>query len=495
MRCSVHPLSTYCPEKPVHYRSKSNAQDAHEAIRPSDVFRTPEQIKSDLTREQYALYRLIWSRFVACQMASAIYDSVSAEIAAGACDFRASASSLKFAGYTAVYEEGRDDEKSKIAVSASVQKSLAALTEGQPLLFQSYDPQQHFTQPPARYTDAALIRAMEEQGIGRPSTYAPTITTILDRQYVTKEGKYLRITNLGRVVTELMKERFSDIADLRFTARMEEELDNVEAGKTPWKSVLRDFYGNFDASLQTAEKELEGVRIKVPDEVTQEICPVCGKNLVIKRSRFGPFMACPGFPECTFTMPLVQVMPGRCPKCGGRLMKRTGVSQGSGKSYTYYCCEHQVATKNTTPTCDFRTWDVPTEDDCPVCGQTMFKRQGRGSRKAFCINPECSNFTPEDKRGYFKKTAKDDSRESSAAETDSAEDVQDTEASAGKKKTPGRTVVKKSATSAKSKTAKSAKSVKSKTVKSAAEKSGSEKKSTARKRTSKTTAQNGGEST
>ena len=431
--------TNYCPETPRRYKAKSNAQDAHEAIRPSDVFRTPEQVKKDLTREQFALYRLIWSRFLACQMASAVYDSVSADIQAGRHTFRAASSSLKFAGFTAVYEEGKDEGEKKSdpegsPVSEEKEKQtviLPPLEEGQTLFLHGYDPQQHFTQPPPHYTDATLIRAMEEQGIGRPSTYAPTVSTILDRQYVMKEGKNLRITNLGRVVTELMKERFSDIADTRFTARMENELDAVEEGKTPWKSVLRDFYDGFDRSLQDAEKALEGVRIKVPDQVSEEICPECGRNLVIKSGRFGPFLACPGYPECGFTMPLVEVMPGRCPKCGGRLMKRTGVSQNTKRQYAYYCCEHQVANKTTPATCDFRTWDVPVADDCPVCGQTMFKRAGRGFKKPFCINPECPNFLPEDQRGWTKKSVK--AEEAKAGETEETKEGKAAEKTTSKK--------------------------------------------------------------
>ena len=383
------------------YKAKATAQDAHEAIRPSNVRWTPEDLKADLTGEQYRLYRLIWSRFVACQMSNAVYDSVSVEIEAGRHDFRASSSSLKFAGYTAVYEEGRDEEKEE------KDSPLPALQEGDPLDLKGFAPNQHFTQPPARYTDASLIRAMEEQGIGRPSTYAPTVSTILDRAYVEKEGKYLKITNLGRVVTELMKDKFTDIADLKFTAHMEEKLDSVEGGDIPWKGVLRDFYGDFDKSLKQAEQDLEGVRIKVPDEVSTEICPECGRNLVVKMGRFGRFLACPGFPECSFTMPLVVEMPGRCPKCGGRLMKRTGKSKKTGKQYTYYCCE-RLNSKAESEKCDFMTWDVPVKDDCPVCGQTMFKKAGRGAKKPFCINPACSNFLPEDKRGYPRYAAKKD---------------------------------------------------------------------------------------
>ena len=388
----------YYPAQTHRYKAKAGAQDAHEAIRPSNVNWTPEMLKKDLTGEQYRLYRLIWSRYVACQMANAVYDSVAVEVESAGHSFRASSSSLKFSGYTAVYEEGKDDEKEE------KESPLPALQEGEKLALKDFVKDQHFTQPPAHYTDATLIRAMEEQGIGRPSTYAPTVSTILDREYVVKEGKYLRITNLGRVVTELMKDKFSDIADTKFTAHMEQKLDSVEEGTTPWKGVLRDFYGDFEEHLKKAEQDLEGVRIKVPDEVSEEICPECGRNLVVKSGRFGRFLACPGYPECSFTMPLVVEMPGRCPKCGGRLMKRTGTSKKTNKQYTYYCCEH-TNSKDESEKCDFMTWDVPVKDDCPVCGHTMFKKAGKGFKKPFCINPECSNFLPEEKRGYPKKPA------------------------------------------------------------------------------------------
>ena len=401
--------AAYYPAQAHRYKAKANAQDAHEAIRPSNVNWTPEQLKKDLTGEQYRLYRLIWSRYVACQMANAIYDSVAVEVESVGHSFRASSSSLKFSGYTAVYEEGKDEEKEE------KDSPLPALQEGETLTLKNFAKDQHFTQPPAHYTDASLIRAMEEQGIGRPSTYAPTVSTILDREYVIKEGKYLRITNLGRVVTELMKDKFSDIADTKFTAHMEQKLDSVEEGATPWKGVLRDFYGDFEDHLKKAEQDLEGVRIKVPDEVSEEICPECGRNLVVKSGRFGRFLACPGYPECSFTMPLVVEMPGRCPKCGGRLMKRTGTSKKTNKQYTYYCCEH-LNSKDESNKCDFMTWDVPVKDDCPVCGHTMFKKAGRGFRKPFCINPECSNFLPEEKRGYPKPAVKQEEGETPAAE-------------------------------------------------------------------------------
>ena len=467
----------YYPAKgPNRYKAKATAQDAHEAIRPSNVNWTPEQVKKDLTGEQYRLYRLIWSRFVACQMSNAIYDSVAVEVEAADHSFRASSSSLKFSGYTAVYEEGRDEEKEE------KESPLPALREGETLELKDFSRDQHFTQPPAHYTDATLIRAMEEQGIGRPSTYAPTVSTILDREYVMKEGKYLHITNLGRVVTALMKERFTDIADLKFTAHMEQQLDSVEEGKTAWKDVLRDFYGDFDQNLKQAEQALEGVRIKVPDEVSEEICPECGRNLVVKSGRFGRFLACPGYPECSFTMPLVVEMPGRCPKCGGRLMKRTGTSKKTNKQYTYYCCEF-LNSKDESRKCDFMTWDVPVKDDCPVCGQTMFKRAGRGFKKPFCINPACSNFLPEEKRGYPRKPAQDKTEGAAeeAAEQSAAETA--TKKPAAKKTAAKKAPAKKSAKAAAAETEEKAtvkKTVK-KTAASAAKKTAAKKTTTAKK--------------
>ena len=431
----------YYPAQTHRYKAKANAQDAHEAIRPSNVNWTPEMLKKDLTGEQYRLYRLVWSRFVACQMANAVYDSVAVDIEANGHSFRAASSSLKFSGYTAVYEEGRDEEKEE------KESPLPALQEGEVLTLKDFSRDQLFTQPPAHYTDATLIRAMEEQGIGRPSTYAPTVSTILDRDYVIKEGKYLHITNLGRAVTEWMKEWFTDIADLKFTANMEQKLDSVEEGNTPWKDVLRNFYGGFDQGVQKAE---EGPRIKVPDEVSEETCPECGRNLVVKSGRFGRFLACPGYPECSFTMPLVVEMPGRCPKCGGRLMKRTGMSKKTNKQYTYYCCEH-LNSKNEAEKCDFMSWDVPVKDDCPVCGQTMFKKAGRGFKKPFCINPACSNFLPEEKRGYPKK--KDAGEESTAPQ---AEDAAPAEKPAAKKPAAKKPAAAKMTTSAQKTAAKKA---------------------------------------
>ena len=375
----------YYPGSPRRYKTKAGAQDAHEAIRPTYVELSPEVVRKDLTQEQYRLYRLIWGRFTASQMANAVYDNVAVEVDSAGYSFHANYSELKFPGYTAVYEEARDED------SGELESPLPALKEGERVYLEKMTPQQQFTQPPARYTEATLIRAMEEKGIGRPSTYAPTITAITSRDYVIKEGKYLRPTPLGEVVTELMKEHFGDIVDLKFTNQMESELDEIESGKADWRKVLEGFYENFEKEMSAAEEAMDGVRIKVPDVESDEICDVCGRRMVIKKGRFGYFLACPGFPECTFTKPIVVEMPGKCPKCGGKILKRT-----SKKGYVFYACE-----KGTD--CGFITWDVPTKDVCPSCGKTMFKRSGRGPLKSFCINEECPNFVPEEKRSYKKK--------------------------------------------------------------------------------------------
>ena len=368
------------------FKTKSGAQDAHEAIRPTHVELDPERIQSSLTKEQYRLYKLIWSRFLASQMANAIFDTVSIDTMCQGHTFRSTHQSMKFAGFIAVYEEGRDEE------GEAMGDVLPELQEGDQALPGDIQKEQHFTQPPARYTEATLVKAMEEKGVGRPSTYASIVSTIQDREYVNKVDKRLAPTALGEVVTGLMMERFQDIIDVEFTANMENRLDDVEAGKLQWKDVLADFYKDFHQEMQDAETALEGVRLKVPDEVTEEICEECGRNMVIKIGRFGKFLACPGFPECKNTKPIVEKMPGRCPKCGSTILKRK-----SKKGYAYYGCERGAE-------CGFMTWDVPTAEDCPTCGQTLFKKSGRGRMKPFCINESCPNFLPEDKRGYYKKS-------------------------------------------------------------------------------------------
>jgi len=367
------------------FKTKSGAQDAHEAIRPTHVELDPERIQASLTKDQYRLYKLIWSRFLASQMANAVYDTVSIDTNCQGHVFRSTHQSIKFAGFLAVYEEGRDDE------DEAVGSPLPDLQEGDTALCSKMEKEQHFTQPPARYTEATLVKAMEEKGVGRPSTYAATVSVIQDREYVNKVDKRLVPTALGEVVTELMLERFNDIIDVEFTANMETQLDDVEAGKRNWKEVLKDFYADFHQEMVDAEAALEGVRLKVPDEVTEEICEVCGRNMVVKIGRFGKFLACPGFPECKNTKPIVEKMPGRCPKCGSTILKRK-----SKRGFAYYACERGAE-------CGFMSWDVPTAEDCPKCGQTLFKKSGRGRMKPFCINESCENFLPEDKRGYYKK--------------------------------------------------------------------------------------------
>ena len=457
----------YLPDAPRHFKAKAGAQDAHEAIRPSNVALTPESIKKDLTAEQFRLYKLIWSRFLACQMANAIYDSVNIEVTSAGYVFKASRSEVKFPGFLAVYEEGKDEE------GGEIQSRLPNLQEGEPLVKTAERPEQKFTQPPTRYTEATLIRALEEKGIGRPSTYAPTITTIMNREYVVKDGKYLHTTPLGEVVTGLMKDKFKDIVDYAFTADMEGRLDKVENGEENWKKVLGDFYQDFRQEMEQAEKDLDGTRIKVPDEVSDEVCDVCGRQMVVKSGRFGRFLACPGFPDCTFTKPLVIEMPGKCPKCGSRILKKT-----SRNGYTYYGCEHNGDKMGRA--CDFMTWDVPVKDTCPECGWTMFKKSGRGFKKPFCINESCPAFVPEEKRGGYRKKkteeAKTEGTAEAAAETAAEEKPKKTKAAA--KKTTAKKTTEKKTTATKKTTTK-------KTSTKKADADATEKKTAAKKTTTK----------
>ena len=471
----------YLPDTPRRFKTKAGAQDAHEAIRPSNVELTPESIKKDLTPEQFRLYKLIWSRFLASQMAAAVYDSVNLEVTSAGYVFKASRSEVKFPGFLAVYEEGKDEESSEI------QTPLPNLKEGEELKNAGVKPEQKFTQPPTRYTEATLIRALEERGIGRPSTYAPTITTIMSREYVVKDGKYLHTTPLGEVVTNLMKDKFHDIVDYDFTATMENRLDKVESGDENWKSVLEDFYQGFSQEMTQAEKDLDGTRIKVPDELSDEICDVCGKQMVVKSGRFGRFLACPGFPECTFTKPLVIEMPGKCPKCGSRLLKKT-----SRNGYTYYGCERNGDKLGRA--CDFMTWDVPVKDNCPECGWTMFKKSGRGFKKPFCINESCAAFVPEDKRGgYRKKKTEEPAAEPAAApETGEEKPAKKTtkKAAAEKKPAAKKTTAKKTAKAADGAEEKKPAAKKTAAKKTAAKKT-TTKKTTAKKKAEETPEEDG----
>ena len=416
------------------YKTKAGAQDAHEAIRPTHVELDPERVRTSLTADQYRLYKLIWSRFLASQMANAVYDTVSIDTACAGHTFRSTNQSLRFPGFIAVYEEGRDDE------TEANGSPLPDLQVDEQTLPAKFDKQQHFTQPPARFTEASLVKAMEEKGVGRPSTYAATISTIEDREYVVKEDKHLVPTALGEVVTGLMVERFRDIIDVEFTANMENRLDAVEEGKQNWVDLLHDFYRDFEKELKDAETALEGVRLKVPEEETDEICELCGRKMVIKMGRFGKFLACPGFPECKNAKPLVERMPGRCPKCGGTILKRK-----SKRGFAYYACERGAE-------CGFMTWDVPTAEDCPECGQTLFKKSGRGRMKPFCINEKCPRFLPEDQRGYYKKKPKE---EDGQPAQDASQEAEAPQKAAAKKAAPAKkTAAKKTTAGAKKTTGK-----------------------------------------
>ena len=407
------------------FKTKSGAQDAHEAIRPTHVELEPERVRGSLTPDQYKLYKLIWSRFLASQMANALYDTVAIDAQCADHVFRATHQSMRFPGFIAVYEEGRDDE------NEAVSSPLPDLETGEKALPGKIEKEQHFTQPPARYTEATLVKAMEEKGVGRPSTYAATVATIQDREYVVKQDKRLAPTALGEIVTGLMMERFNDIIDVEFTANMENRLDAVEEGKQHWKELIGEFYQEFSRELSEAETALEGIRLKVPEEETDEICELCGRNMVIKMGRFGKFLACPGFPDCKNAKPLVERMPGRCPKCGSTILKRK-----SKRGYAYYACEKGAD-------CGFMTWDVPTAEDCPECGQTMFKKSGKGRMKPFCVNEKCSKFLPEDQRGYYKKKTAADAPEGGPAGEPAQQEK--TKKTAGKKAPAKKSATKKTA--------------------------------------------------
>lgn len=359
----------YLPDKPRFYKSKSNAQDAHEAIRPTMPDMFPEKVKAYLSSDQFKLYRLIWERFIASQMANAELDTVSADILAGDYVFKASGYSVRFNGFTVLYEEGKDEESES-------SEMLPPLSEGDSLKLKSIAGNQHFTQPPPRYTEASLIKALEENGIGRPSTYAPTITTILQRNYIEREAKQLKPTPLGEVTTQLMREHFKNIVDVDFTAKMENDLDEVEVGKVDYVDMLRKFYGDFSHTLDEAEKAMEGSRMKVPHEETDMVCELCGKKMVIKIGRFGKFLACSGFPECKNTKRIVQETGGLCPLCGGKVLEK---KSKTGKKY--YGCEHN-------PKCSFMTWDEPLKEKCPQCGSSLFKKRGKAG-KIYCAKEGC----------------------------------------------------------------------------------------------------------
>ncbi|MBE6875792.1 MAG: type I DNA topoisomerase [Ruminococcus sp.] len=360
---------SYLPDKPRVFKSKKNAQDAHEAIRPSMPDITPDSIKNSLTSDQYKLYKLIWERFIASQMANALLDTISVDISADNCIFKASGYSVKFDGFTVLYEEKNETEEEN-------QKMLPPIAENNVLKVISLDGNQHFTQPPARFSEATLIKTLEENGIGRPSTYAPTITTILARMYVEREGKQLRPTALGYVTTQVMKEHFQHIVDPDFTAKMESDLDSIEQGKADWVNMLEVFYEDFAKTLTAAEEAMEGKHMKIPDEKTDIVCEQCGKPMVIKIGRFGKFLACTGYPECTNTHKIVQETSGICPRCGKKI-----VLKKSKRGRSFYGCSGY-------PDCNFMTWNVPLEETCPQCQSTLFQKGGK-SGKLVCEKEGC----------------------------------------------------------------------------------------------------------
>ena len=455
----------YYPAKKRTFRTKNGAQDAHEAIRPTNVNLVPDDIQPFLTPEQYKLYKLIWSRFVACQMAEAILDTVSADILSEGYVFRASGYKVAFPGFTAVYEESTDDAKQETTAG----KPLPNFDEGDALTCRKLTPAQHFTQPPARYTEASLIKAMEEKGIGRPSTYAPTISTILERDYVAKEGRSLRPTPLGEGVTELLVDKFQSISDLAFTARMEEELDEVEQGKIGYVEVLRKFYGGFEAALQQAEKDLEGQRIKIKDEVTDEICEVCGKHMVIKSGRFGKFLACSGYPDCKNTKNIAIKTGVNCPKCGGNV-----VELKSKRGFPFLGCDNY-------PECTFMTWDKVTKKECPDCGSTLFRHYDRETGEAHfvCYKEGCGYKEFISKRTPRKTKAQKEA-EAAAAAAENGETVENAAEEKPKKTAKKTTKSTAKKTTAKKTTAK--KTTTKKTTKKAAEGEEAPKKRTTRKK-------------
>ncbi|MEN6348099.1 MAG: type I DNA topoisomerase [Syntrophomonas sp.] len=359
----------YAPNTPNEYKSRKSAQDAHEAIRPSSVNRTPESVKAYLSRDQYRLYQLVWARFVASQMNSAIYDTVSVDIKAGDYDLRAHSSQLKFPGYKKVYSDNEEEE---------VKNPIPELAKGQKLDLKEIKPEQHFTQAPPRFSEASLVKLLEEKNIGRPSTYAPIIDTILKRNYVERQSKQFVPTELGFIVVDLLKENFSDILEVEFTARMEEELDLVEEGSLDWKKVVKDFYEPFEVDLEKAKNLIEKIEIK--DEEAGKECPQCGRPMLIKYGRFGKFMACSGFPECRHTESINEDLGVKCPFCEGSV-----VALRSKKGRKFYGCSNY-------PECKFRAWNKPTGEKCPHCGDAIVEKVGKSKEtEMICQNPECKH--------------------------------------------------------------------------------------------------------
>lgn len=360
----------YLPPKPRAFKVKANAQDGHEAIRPTSVTLTPQHVEKSLTKDQFRLYKLIWERFVACQMANCVLNTTQATISAGDYIFKASGFNVAFEGYTALYEEGKDVDEEK-------GKDLPKLEEGMPLRVKDLVGNQHFTQPPPRFTEASLIKTLEENGIGRPSTYAATISTITAREYVVRDAKVFKPTELGEVITKLMKERFPDIVNVKFTAGMETELDKVESGQAEWVKILHGFYDDFAVTVQKAKEEMDGVKIKLKEDETDIICEKCGRNMVVKVGRYGKFIACPGYPDCKNIKKIVNETGAKCPKCDGKVIEKK-----SKKGRVFYGCSNY-------PNCDFVSWDPPSTELCPVCGKHLMQKKTK-DKSLYCVTPGCS---------------------------------------------------------------------------------------------------------
>lgn len=372
----------YIPSKARYYKTKNSAQDAHEAIRPTTVGITPQAVRSSLTADQYKLYKLIWERFIASLMSACVQNTMSVDIIAGDYMFKASGYKVKFEGYTALYEEGKDDDSAEGV-------SLPDMEVGDILKLKSLEPNQHFTQPPARYTEPTLIKELDENGIGRPSTYAPIISNILQRSYIEREKKSLKPTQLGMVVSDLIGEYFKKIVDVKFTANLESKLDEIGRGNLGWVKTVEDFYGDFDTLYKKAESSLDGKRVKIPVVETDIICEKCGRNMVIKSGKFGKFLACPGYPECKNTKPLPEdEIAQPCPKCGGKLVKKI-----SKHKKRFYGCSNY-------PDCDFAAPGIPTGEKCPECGSYLIN--GARGRK-YCMNSECVTRKKTEKSAKGKK--------------------------------------------------------------------------------------------
>jgi len=362
----------YYPSEPRQFANKGRTQEAHEAIRPTVPLRTPDLLKGILSRDQLRLYRLIWERFMASQMSVAIMDTMTVEVLVEEYLFRANTSTVRFPGFLAIYEEGKDESE---AMEDEQNALTLSVSPGEKLKLIKLQEKQHFTEPPPRYTEASLVRKMEEEGIGRPSTYAPTIETIQTRGYVVKEEKRLLPTELGDIVITLLKEHFPDILNLEFTANLEEKLDLIEEGKASWKAVVEDYYTPFSVTLAEAEEKIG--KVKIEDQVSEEICENCGRNMVIKMGRYGKFLACPGFPECRNTKPLFEEVGTNCPTCSKPLVVRR-----SKKGRKFYGCLGY-------PECDFVSWEMPAPDPCPECQQLMVIKSTKRQKKHVCTNPEC----------------------------------------------------------------------------------------------------------